>query len=461
MKKIHLAILSLMALSLVAANTAMAKSEKSENHKHVPASIEKKTGLENALDHVKNPKARAAIKRAMEKQKNKREEQQPSVKTDEQIVAADKAALTIGFGGSDTLGSVTQALTLAITGKNGSTITWISSNTAVISNDGKTVVSSANGDVKVVLTATITKNGITATKAFEVTVKTKLNDTQVVAADKAALTIAFSAGDNTSFVTSPLTLPAKGVNGSVITWISSNPAIISNDGKTIHRPTIGQGDASVTLIASLTSNGITDTKLFTVVVKQQLNDADKVAADKTSLAITFTEGDSATSVTSKLTLPALGVNGSTITWVSVFPAIISNDGKTVTRPAAGQGDVNVTLIATITSNGVSDSKIFNVLVKQQLTDAQKAAADKAALQIGFSGAETSASVTSKLTLPAVGVNGSIIVWYSGNTAIVTDNGTVIRPAAGTGDKTVTLSAVIISNASVETKAFSVIVKQLP
>lgn len=460
MKKTHLAILSVLALSLVGANTAMAKSEKSDNPKIVSVSVNKKTGLENALDHVKNPKARAAIERAMEKKKDKKDKVD-TVKTNQQIVAADKAALTIGFSGSDKITSVTQALKLATTGKYGSTITWASSNTAVISNDGKTIIPSAIADIKVVLTATITKNDITVTKTFEVTVKMKLNDAQIVAADKTTLAIGFGGTDNASFVTSPLTLSAKGVNGSVITWISSNPAIISKDGKTVNRPAIGQGDASVTLIASIASNGITDTKLFTLVVKQQLSDADKVAADKAALAITFAVGDSAGSVTSKLTLPALGVNGSTVTWVSSSPTVISNDGKTVTRPAAGLGDANVTLISTITSNGVTDVKVFSVVVKQQLTDVQKAAADKAALQIGYSGTDTSASVTSKLVLPSVGVNGSIIVWYSSNTAIIADNGTVIRPAAGTGDKTVTLTAVIISNASVETKSFAVTVKQLP
>lgn len=460
MKKTHLAILSVLALSLVGANTAMAKSEKSDNPKIVSVSVNKKTGLENALDHVKNPKARAAIERAMEKKKDKKDKVD-TVKTNQQIVAADKAALTIGFSGSDKITSVTQALKLATTGKYGSTITWASSNTAVISNDGKTIIPSAIADIKVVLTATITKNDITVTKTFEVTVKMKLNDAQIVAADKTTLAIGFGGTDNASFVTSPLTLSAKGVNGSVITWISSNSAIISKDGKTVNRPAIGQGDASVTLIASIASNGITDTKLFTLVVKQQLSDADKVAADKAALAITFAVGDSAGSVTSKLTLPALGVNGSTVTWVSSSPTVISNDGKTVTRPAAGLGDANVTLISTITSNGVTDVKVFSVVVKQQLTDVQKAAADKAALQIGYSGTDTSASVTSKLVLPSVGVNGSIIVWYSSNTAIIADNGTVIRPAAGTGDKTVTLTAVIISNASVETKSFAVTVKQLP
>jgi len=454
MKKVSLAIVSALALSLAVTGTAMAKPN-GKNGQH-------KTGLENALDHaldhVKNPKAREAIKRAMERQNQKEEDE---AKTDQQIVTADKAALTIGFATGDTAASVTQALNLPSTGKNGSVITWKSGNTAVISDDGKTVVRPADADIKVVLTATIKKNAVIATKTFELTVKSRLTDAQTVAADKAALTIGFGGNDNASFVTSPLTLLSKGKNGSSITWVSSNPAIISNDGKTVNRPAIGQGDVAVTLIATISSNGVTDVKPFALIVKQQWTDAEKVAADKAALSIGFAQGDSAASVTTKLTLPATGMNGSAIAWVSNAPAIVSNDGKTVNRPAFGQGDATVTLTATIASNGVIDVKTFAIVVKQQLTDAQKVAADKAALSIGFSGTDTAAGVTAKLTLPTVGANGSSIVWYSSNTSVIADNGTVVRPAAGSGDKTITLSAIIVKDAVFETKVFNVTVKQLP
>ncbi|MCD9023773.1 immunoglobulin-like domain-containing protein [Cohnella silvisoli] len=166
-------------------------------------------------------------------------------------------------------------------------------------------------------------------------------------------------------------------------------------------------------------------------------------------------------MTAKLTLPTTGAYGSTIAWVSSSPTVISNDGKTVTRSSVGQGDVTVTLIATITSNSVSDVKLFTLVVKQQLTDAQKVAADKAALQIGYSGTDTAASVTAKLALPSVGANGSIIVWYCSNTTVIANRGTVIRPAAGTSDKKVTLTAIIVNNAVVNTRAFTITVKQLP
>lgn len=463
MKKMYLTIFSAFALSLAVTGTAMAKSHdkpekeaKHEKFEKLEKKSERKTGLENALDHVKNPKAREAIKRALERQKLEGE-----AKTDQQAVAADKAALKVGFAEGDSAVSVTQAVDLPATGKYGSTITWTSSNPAVISNDGKTVVRSADADVKVILTATIKKNAVTATKTFELTVKAKLTDAQIVAADKTALAIGFSGSDTASFVTSPLTLPTKGLNGSTIAWVSGNPAVISNDGKTVVRPAIDQGDATVTLVATISSNGMSDVKTFTLIVKQQLSDADKVAADKAALTIGFSQGDSLTSITSKLTLPTTGVNGSAITWVSSAPAIVSNDGNTVNRPAAGQGDASVTLTATITSNGVTDVKTFAIVVKQQLTDAQKVAADKAALAIGYSGADTAASVTSKLTLPTTGPNGSITVWYSSNTVVVSDNGTVVRPAAGTGDKTVTLTAIIVNNSAFDTKSLTVTVKQLP
>lgn len=480
LNKYRLATISLLAVSLAVANTAMANPVKTGTNLSVSDSLqikaevkksnvkktkekksegkksgEKKTGLENALDHVKNPTARAAIQRAIDRKKTEQE-----VKTDEQAVAADQAALAIGFNGSDTITSVTQAMNLPTKGKFDSVITWTSANTAVVSNDGKTVTRS-DTDVKVVLTATLTKNAVTLTKTIEVIVKAKLNDQQIVAADKAALAIGFTAGNKADFVTSPLTLPATGTNGSQITWVSSAPAIISNDGKTVNRPAVGQADASVTLIATLTSNGVTDIKTFTLVVKQQLSDANKVAADKAALAIGYAVNDSATSVTTKLALPATGLNGSTILWVSGTPGVISNDGQTIVRPAAGAGDMGVTLTATITSNGIVDVKSFILVVKQQLTDAQKVAADKAALVIGFSGTDTAGSVTWNMMFPLAGVNGSIIVWYSSNTAVASDNGTVVRPAAGTGDKSITLTAVLVNNASVDTKSFTVTVKQLP
>lgn len=94
-------------------------------------------------------------------------------------------------------------------------------------------------------------------------------------------------------------------------------------------------------------------------------------------------------------------------------------------------------------------------------DAQKVSMEIAALEIKYSGTDSAGHVTSKVTLPEVGVNGSTIVWYSSSTAVIANIGTVIRPQAGTNDKTVILTAALVNNAFVDTKAFTVIVKQLP
>lgn len=84
------------------------------------------------------------------------------------LVASSKAALDLG-----NISTITSDLTLPATDSFGSTITWASSNTAVIANDG-TVTTPTGDEVEVTLTATITNvlGDVTAndTKDFVVTV---------------------------------------------------------------------------------------------------------------------------------------------------------------------------------------------------------------------------------------------------------------------------------------------------
>ncbi|KRE52255.1 immunoglobulin-like domain-containing protein [Paenibacillus sp. Soil724D2] len=380
-----------------------------------------------------------------------------------QRVAADKAALAITFGGTDTASAVTQPLSLPLNGTNGSTITWVSSNAAIISNDGKTVnrPTAAQGDAAVTLTATITYGAVSEKKSFSLTVKSVLTDAQKVAADKALLTITFGGTDTTTSVTQPLTLPLSGTNGSTITWVSSNASVISNDGKTVQRPSAGSGDASVVLTAIITKGSSSDVKTFTLTVKQQLTDVQRVAADKAALAIVYGGTDTLSSVTQALTLPTVGVNGSSVIWYSGNPYVISNDGKTVNRPAAGQGDITVVVSAIISAGGYSDTKVFTVTVKQQLTDAQRVTADKAALAITFGTSDSASSVKNNIALPVSGPNGSNVIWVSSNTAVISNSGVVTRPTAASGDTAVIMTAVITSGGYAETKAFVLTVKQLP
>ncbi|GEC82667.1 immunoglobulin-like domain-containing protein [Lysinibacillus sphaericus] len=90
--------------------------------------------------------------------------------------------------------------------------------------------------------------------------------------------------------------------------------------------------------------------------------SNKVQNDKSSLAVIYSAGDSATSVTQKITLPTVGMNGTTISWSSNMSDIIANDGK-VTRPTAMQGNQSVVLTATISKGNVTESKTFTFIVK--------------------------------------------------------------------------------------------------
>ncbi|MBC8079494.1 MAG: hypothetical protein H7X86_04065, partial [Gorillibacterium sp.] len=311
--------------------------------------------------------------------------------------------------------------------------------------------------------ATITSGTYVDTKMFEVIVKAQMSDAQRVATDKAALVIDFGGNDNMGSVTQAFDkLPTIGSLGSTITWFSSYPAVISNDGKTVNRPSGLTGDVKVILFATITNGTIADTKLFEVTVKAAFNDAQKVAADKAALAIGFNGVDTQTNVTRPVILPVKGAYGSTIQWYSLQPSVLSNDGKTLNRPGLGAGDVNVTLTAIITNGSISDTMTFTLIVKQQITDAQKVALDKAALDVIFNGTDYASYVTRGLTLRTTGVNGSSITWVSSDTSFISNDGkTVNRPAAGTSDKVIVLTAFIVSNSVTDMKSFTVTVKVLP
>lgn len=69
---------------------------------------------------------------------------------------------------------------------------------------------------------------------------------------------------NTNAVTGDLTLPTSGARDTVITWSSSNPAVLSATGKV----TSPVADVSVTLTATITKGATTYTKPFAVTVRK-------------------------------------------------------------------------------------------------------------------------------------------------------------------------------------------------
>ncbi|MFF5085050.1 immunoglobulin-like domain-containing protein [Actinoplanes sp. NPDC000266] len=157
--------------------------------------------------------------------------------------------------------------------------------------------------------------------------------TAAVEADHAALTL----GD-TSGVLTDLTLPALGVNGSAITWSSSDPATVANNGR-VTRPPVGAPPATATLTATLTRGLQIRTKAFTVTVLPQFDDATSVRRAVDAVVIRDLNA-----VRGNLTLPTTG-EGAALTWTTSNAAVITPTGE-VHRPKAGSQPVTVTLTVT-------------------------------------------------------------------------------------------------------------------
>lgn len=165
------------------------------------------------------------------------------------IVAADKNALTIPT-------TVSQDLQLPAAGASEYTkITWESSDSTVITSDGK--VTRGEEDKEVTLTATLTVGTVTDTKTFTVTVP-KANPDGDMAMYQEQLTL------NAGYVYKDLELPET-IGQAQITWTSGNESIIANDG-TVSRPN-GEEATEVKLKATLSLAGAADVeKEFTLKV---------------------------------------------------------------------------------------------------------------------------------------------------------------------------------------------------
>lgn len=92
-------------------------------------------------------------------------------------------------------------------------------------------------------------------------------DSLMVISDKDSLEISYFEGDSETSVTKNVVLVTYGNNGSQICWTTSDNSLISITG-VVSRPTMGSGDASVTLTAIISKGQISKLKTFTLVVRE-------------------------------------------------------------------------------------------------------------------------------------------------------------------------------------------------
>lgn len=394
------------------------------------------------------------------------------------VLVRDLTALEIIYAAGDSAQSVTRDITLPLVSVSGTAVLWrIDSGTAVSLADigsaaGSTYTAAvtrpdfAAGDETVVLTAELTKDGITDTKHFTLTVRA-LPDNSLglaeVTDDAESALITYAYGDGQDSVTADIGLGDTGLlHGSVITWTSDNDAVISisqtaSDGKytgTVTKPL----DADVPVTLTATAADPEDGSVFAsfsfvlTVKKVELTGAEKALEDYELVYIVYGDGDSEAHVTQNLTFSGAVANGSTVTWRSGDVAHVSNTGA-VTQPDYGLGNIDITITATIKNGNATLTKRFLVTVVAggSLTPAQALACDFADLDIGYYGDDSEDSVTTHVTLPTLGDSGSVILWESSDESVIGTDGTVVRSTGENAE--VTLTATLTNSTESTTKVF--------
>lgn len=149
-------------------------------------------------------------------------------------------------------GSTEGSVTLPAKDALGNTITWSSSNTAVLGNDG-TLVKAPAQDTDVTFTAKSTVNGIEYTKTFTVNVAAA-----ITAADAAAERL-LADYQLTAGATLPTAIAAA--PDAKVTWKSSDTSLVKDDGTVVGAD--GDAEKTVDLTATVTLGTTSTTKKFT------------------------------------------------------------------------------------------------------------------------------------------------------------------------------------------------------
>ena len=156
--------------------------------------------------------------------------------------------------GTDNLATVIDDLTLSTTISDAN-VTWISTNSAVLSEDGTVTRPDLGSNVTVKLYAILEKNGVQTVKTFDVTVLSNMTDEEKVAWDVSDIQIP-------TVVMGDLDMKAEGTYGSSIAWTSSDESIIAKDG-TVTR---GEEDKTIYLTATISAGSVSEVLEYTVFV---------------------------------------------------------------------------------------------------------------------------------------------------------------------------------------------------
>ena len=332
----------------------------------------------------------------------------------------------------ESLETITHELTLP-TEYEGATITWETSDSSFITEEGIVTQPEVDGeDADVKLTATISLNDVERTVEFDVIVVAPLSDESKV--KLAANSIAYTTltDEDVNMITKDLVLPKKGLFDSVITWESYNTNVIANNGK-VTRP---DENTFVQLKATVTLNDAIYERYFSFNVLI----SDLAAANEDAEVILSIPEEAE----ADFELPLVGSeHDSVISWESNDSAIvIEEDYATVIRPANEEGDKEVALTATIICKTATITKSFLVTVVKMPTVSQLVTDAKNSITWESISVDSIDSVKNNLSLATDFGNNVVAEWTSSPAGYIDENGVVNRPAFGSDDVSVTLTATV-------------------
>ena len=232
-----------------------------------PASVPKSTPAP-----VKTPSGDGAPSKSISDNTNN---SAPQV-SDSQAVAEVEQTLQLQYqgGGLVNEGDVQGVLNLPVSGANGVTLRWESTDDAVIDPGTGQVTQPAYGgvDANMTLTAIITKNSDEERKVFDnlIVQVTPISDSQAVAEVEQTLQLQYQGGGlvNEGDVQGVLNLPVTGANGVTLRWESTDDAVIDPGTGQVTQPASGGVDANMTLTAIITKNSDEERKVFDNLIVQ-------------------------------------------------------------------------------------------------------------------------------------------------------------------------------------------------
>ncbi len=350
---------------------------------------------------------------------------------------------------------VKKNLNFPSSGLYGTTITWASDRTDLITDKG--FLMEINDEEYVTITATIEVDEREISVPFYFV--TYISPTIKLAADMAKVTVQAETD-------SDMTLPVSGEDyNSRITWASNSTYAQVNGARVaITRPENVVGDTEVTLTATFEIDGVTISKDYKVLIKCMPANEDLLQAELDKIDFTDISDESDTAVCENLHLVYEFPYGITATWTSDSD-FVTDDGI-VTRPPIGEPDEDVIMTVTLERGGVELSKDIPFTVKAYGTTQEVLDYAKAQLTFNTLSDDPINLVVDDLYLPKAWKFGTEVSWTSDSALIEVVNGTdghykgkVTKAAYGAPNTPVLLRATISYEGETVTKDFYVTVSE--